>query len=295
MNNQLTDWSLVRVFLAVYRSGSTLAASKILGIAQPTVARKLDALEHALNTTLFERDTRGANPTESARRLLAKAEELEAAADAFANEAASLLRARPIRVTAFTTNLSGQVSDIFTTYALDHPGIEFQFIPSANFVDILGGEADIGMRLTSTPPEDELICRHVSTAEFGVYASKDYIKRHGAPRSVEDLKDHAIINMEVGQHHMISKWIMTHADPKRVVVTTAEHTIAHATIKAGRGVGVENLRMARSYADLELCFGPIPELAMPHMILVNPDAYRRAEVKAFVKYFAPRYAALFRD
>jgi DNA-binding transcriptional LysR family regulator len=62
MKSETWNWSDLRVFLAVLDAGSTLAASKALGMAQPTVARRIDALEHATGLTLFERDTRGRNP-----------------------------------------------------------------------------------------------------------------------------------------------------------------------------------------------------------------------------------------
>jgi DNA-binding transcriptional LysR family regulator len=63
MKSENWNWSDLRVFLAVLDAGSTLAASKALGMAQPTVARRIDALEHATGLTLFERDTRGAQAT----------------------------------------------------------------------------------------------------------------------------------------------------------------------------------------------------------------------------------------
>ena len=42
------EWSDLRHFLAVARSGSTLSAAKILGVNQTTVARRVAALEEAL-------------------------------------------------------------------------------------------------------------------------------------------------------------------------------------------------------------------------------------------------------
>lgn len=64
------NWSDISVFLTVCREGSTLAASKQLGVSQPTVARRIDALEHQLGLTLFERDTHGFKPTLTAKGLL---------------------------------------------------------------------------------------------------------------------------------------------------------------------------------------------------------------------------------
>jgi len=42
------------------------------------------------------------------------------------------------------------------------------------------------------------------------------------------------------------------------------------------------------------CFEPPEALSAPHMVLVSPEAYRRPEVKAFTKFFTPRYAQLFK-
>jgi DNA-binding transcriptional LysR family regulator len=58
-----------------------------------------------------------------------------------------------------------------------------------------------------------------------------------------------------------------------------------------------NLRMAEAdeaAGRLIRCFPPPEELSKQHLMLVSPDAYRRAEVKEFTKFFAPRYAAIFR-
>ncbi|WP_176445123.1 hypothetical protein [Maliponia aquimaris] len=43
------------------------------------------------------------------------------------------------------------------------------------------------------------------------------------------------------------------------------------------------------------CFDPIAELDAEHLLLVSPEAWRRREVKEFVTFFAPRYAAIFRQ
>ena len=68
----------------------------------------------------------------------------------------------------------------------------------------------------------------------------------------------------------------------------------NAEIRAGRALGVINLRMARDYPELIQCMEPPRALDTDHVILVSPEAWRRPEVKAFVKFFAPRYAARFR-
>ena len=89
MNSASLPWSDVRVFLAVLRAGSTLGAAECLAMSQPTVARRIDALEHCLGLALFDRDTRGTRPTAAALRLRPMAEAMETAARDFSHEASS--------------------------------------------------------------------------------------------------------------------------------------------------------------------------------------------------------------
>jgi len=119
MKNVFHNWSDIRIFLAVLRTGSTLAASKKLGMSQPTVARRIEALEHALKLTLFDRDTRGFRPTKDSERLSSLAASIEAAVEAFALEAEKSRRTklRPIRITAPRVNFSANFAAIQVPYA----------------------------------------------------------------------------------------------------------------------------------------------------------------------------------
>ena len=49
------NWDDLRIFLAVARARSLTGAARLLGISQPTVSRKLAALERRLGVKLFER------------------------------------------------------------------------------------------------------------------------------------------------------------------------------------------------------------------------------------------------
>nr|QQZ50489.1 LysR family transcriptional regulator [Phenylobacterium glaciei] len=83
------DWNDLKAFLAVARGGSTLAASKTLKINQTTVARRIEALEASVGLKLFERGQTGSRLTEAGEDLLAEAERMEAAAEAFGSRASA--------------------------------------------------------------------------------------------------------------------------------------------------------------------------------------------------------------
>lgn len=294
MKNGFRNWSDVRIFLAVFRKGSTLAASRILNVAQPTVARRIDVLENELGLTLFERNTRGFTPTESARDLLPFAEAIEKATLEFSEQADELKKIRPIRVTAYSGNFSPRVTEVFSQYSSLHPEIAFEFLPSVKVLDLEAGEADIALRITKSEPQQNLICRKISTARWSLYGSRDYAEKHGLPNSRDTLRGHHFVTFKRGDvPAALHDWLIRHVTQDDIVMSFTEIDLMHAAIKAGHGLGLMNDKLAEGDETLIRCFEPIEELSRQHLMLIAPQAYRRPEVKAFVKFFAPRYAAIF--
>ncbi|WP_373047566.1 LysR family transcriptional regulator [Vulgatibacter sp.] len=74
------DWSDLRIFLAVHRTGSFSAAARQLRINATTVGRRIEALEAALGAALFDRMPDGLRPTEAATEIRVHAESMEAQA-----------------------------------------------------------------------------------------------------------------------------------------------------------------------------------------------------------------------
>ena len=295
MKSAFRNWSDVRVFLAVMREGSTLAASRKLDIAQPTVARRIDALEHEIGLTLFERDTRGFHPTEVARALLPIAEAFEKAAAEFGDKAQGLKACRPIRVTAYLANFSPRITSIFSEFLELRPDVKFDFLPGVQVLDLMAGEADIALRITRSPVEPDLICRKISTARFSLFGAPSYAEKYGLPTSPEELAGHRLLTFQRADvPQVFHQWLLKYATPDQIVLSFTEIDMMHSAIRAGRGLGVANLKLAEGDPSLIRCFDPPEELSAEHVMLVSPDAYRRPEVREFTKFFAPRYAALFK-
>lgn len=298
MKSKFRSWSDVRIFLMVYREGSTLAASRMLSLAQPTVARRIEVLENEIGLVLFERDNRGFQPTEAARSLLPLAEALEAAASEFAMKAQDLSRPRPIRITAYSANLSPRVTQVLSEFSALHPEIRFEFLPSVKTLDLSAGEADIALRITPNEPDQNLICRKISTARFTLYGSPGYAEKRGLPDSPENMGRHCFVTFEregmVSRYH---EWLLRYVSPEQIVMSFSEMGLMEAAIRAGHGLGIMNLKLAEpdeAAGTLLRCFDPPEEMSSQHLMLISPDAYRRPEVKEFTKFFAPRYAAIFK-
>ena len=298
MKKRFRNWSDIRVFLAVVREGSTLAASRKLGMAQPTVARRIDALEHEIGVSLFHRDTRGFRPTDHATKLFQHAEALESAASAFATAAFDLAHIQPIRITAFTTNLSENVMAIISEFSDRHPEVQFEFLPSIKVFDLMANEADIALRLVRGDLEPDLIRRKISDAKFTLFGAKSYAGKHGLPARPEDMAGHTLLSFKrSGTATAIHSWFLKYVTEDQISRNFHDYNLLTAALLAGQGLGVMNLKQIEAQerdGKILRCFEPPDELTSEHMILVAPDAYERLEVRRFVKFFAPRYAALFK-
>src|SRR5437879_11593820 len=77
------EWSDLRVFLAIAREGTLGGAARKLHQSQPTMGRRLRALERALEQTLFQRTDEGFVLTDEGSAVLSHVERIEEEALAF--------------------------------------------------------------------------------------------------------------------------------------------------------------------------------------------------------------------
>jgi len=297
MKSQFDNWADIRVFLAVFRQGSTLAASKELSMAQPTVARRIDALEHVLGLRLFERDTRGFHPTKDAQKLLAGAEAIEAAVSAFNQviEKTRRARASPIRLTAPSVNFTPGFTAILSDFSNAHPGVGFELISTYKLVDLIADEADVAIRIALEIEDERLICRKMTTVTSALYASQSYINRRGMPRSESELAGHSFIIADPAPKSMrVNAWLLKRIDERQIVSRCAGIETILASVKAGFGIGTLPTSLALADETLVRCFAPPEGTEVYSWLVISPEAYRRPEVKAFSAFFAPRFQAMFK-
>jgi DNA-binding transcriptional LysR family regulator len=77
MQNRMMDWDDVKIFLAIAKAGSLGAAARACGQTQPTMGRRLKALEASLGQTLFQRTSHGFVLTDEGAAILAHAQRME--------------------------------------------------------------------------------------------------------------------------------------------------------------------------------------------------------------------------
>jgi DNA-binding transcriptional LysR family regulator len=255
----MLDWNDLRYFLAVARDGSTLAAARTLRTSQTTVARRIAALESALGVPLFEKRQAGYAVTPAGEDLVARAEQVERAANGFSEASAALARD-----TSGTVRITTQ--DIFAVTLLapmlrelheKHPEIIIELDDSQDFRDLGEGEADIALRSAIGDLGGGVVGRRLGEDEWTLYCSRDYAAKHGVPTTQAELKKHVFIGGGGPKlWRAYSAWLHDLGLDDRVIMHHASAMGMMSAIRSGLGIAVLPCIVADADPDLVQCVPP---------------------------------------
>jgi DNA-binding transcriptional LysR family regulator len=169
-------WEDVQLFLAVAQSKSLSAAARALQIAQPTVSRRIAALEVRMGEPLFARSVAGVALTAYGERLLSPARRMaEWAAEV--DRAAERRHVAPsgtVRVTA----PPGLASDFLAPFAAflqeRLPAVRLEVIATVRYLDVARAEADLALRFEQ-PPSRDLVVVTMVEHEVAAFAAERYV------------------------------------------------------------------------------------------------------------------------
>jgi DNA-binding transcriptional LysR family regulator len=285
------QWDDLRVFLAVARERSTLAAARRLGINQTTVARRIAALEHGLGVTLFERDPRGYVLTLHGRALVADAETVEAASLRLQAAATRLARdlAGAIRITATHPIMRYLVGPVVSAYREIHPEVTFEILSSAKHLSLEAGEADVAFRSAKSLSGDTLIATRLPDIVASVYCSEAYLKRHGAPLDADDLASHdVIVYAGTPGMELLTNFLSKHASGDRIVGSASAPEDMVGSLLSNVGVSVLPCFLGDATPGLHQCFDPPRELDRSWWVVTSAELHATPRVRSFMAFAAER-------
>ncbi|HVJ54209.1 MAG TPA: LysR family transcriptional regulator [Aliidongia sp.] len=252
MNPTALDWTDLQAFLLLMREGSLSAAARFLNVTQPTVRRRLDALERSVGTVLFTRSPTGLTPTEAARDLGFYAEAMAAAADAFARTAsadAGSIRGT-VRITASDVVGAEVLPAMLAGLREAHPDLVLELHLSNRNEDLLRQEADIAIRMIR-PAQAALVAQRVGVIGLGLFAHRSYLDRHGTPETIEALRNFSIIGPDRDMSDLRRLADLGFALPHEAFAIRTDNQLAHlGLIKAGLGIGICQIALGRRHPDL---------------------------------------------
>ena len=184
----------VQVFVKVADCNGFAAAARDLGMSAPAVTRAVAQLEGRLKTRLFVRTTRSVRLTESGERFLEDGRRILLELDE-AEEAAVGSHAAPrgaLHVTApvlfgrmFVTPILGEFLDAY-------PLVNARTFFVDRVVNLMDEGLDVAIRIGELP-DSSLIALRAGTVCQVVFASPNYLKKHGLPQRPEELAGHRLI------------------------------------------------------------------------------------------------------
>jgi DNA-binding transcriptional LysR family regulator len=180
----------MQVFVRVAQHMGFAAAARDLQMSPGAVTKHVNALESRIGTRLLNRTTRRVGLTEAGRVYLERCleclqalEDADASMSELAKEPAGLLR-----VTApfdFRESLLPVLADVMNA----HPNIVVDLRLSNRVVDMVEEGIDVGVRVAHSL-DGGYVARPLARTHLAIFGAPEYIRKHGRPRSPEDLPSH---------------------------------------------------------------------------------------------------------
>jgi DNA-binding transcriptional LysR family regulator len=288
------DWNDLRYLLAIAREGSTLSAAKALGVSQPTVQRRLAALEERIDRKLVEHHPTGYRLTELGKTLLPHAVDVERSVEAFQRQLMSAGEdlTGTLRVTCPEGMASRLLAPVIEAFRLKYPELRVDLIMTDRRLDLAKGEAEVALRIHE-PGDDQLIARRIANSPWAVFASASYIKRHGRPQRWEDLDQHTIIEFagELADNHA-ARWFRSVASKATIAIRGNSMLGVLAAVKSGAGLAPLPMLLGGSEEGLVPVLESIPEIDTKLYLVIHADLKRTPRVRAFCDFVVAEMALL---
>jgi DNA-binding transcriptional LysR family regulator len=284
------DWNCVRDFLAVVEAGNLTRAAVGLRVSQPTLSRRLTALEEQVGAQLLIRGPRHLELTDAGRRILNQARRMDREASDIlesARDAASSLSGT-VRISATEAFSSlwliQQLSDFMGLY----PDINVELIADNQLTDLLGRDADVAIRLVE-PTQKDLVARKVGTMKMGIYAIEQYVERYGNPRRISELASHRVIAI-AGRRQFAAR-IDRIVGTENTVFRVRNVQAVLTAVRAGIGMGPLYAYLGEEEPDLIRVLADEPVFEMGIWLAALPDLNEVARVRALFDYLVAAFVA----
>jgi len=268
-------------------------AADRLGISTSSVTNQVAALEARFRIKLLHRTTRSMSLTDEGRqcyenavRLLADMAELEDSLRHSTAAPSGMLR----------VDMPGIISNRIVAPALpqflrDYPGITVRMSANDRLIDMVEEGVDVLVRIGNMT-DSQLVAQTLETTSYVCCASPDYLARHGAPQSPEDLSDFDCLNFIYPKSRRIRPWYFQRNEQvgsqalRGIFATDHVESLVEAA-RAGSGIiqvlslsvqdSVENGTLVPILTD---CMAPGPDVA----VLFQQRHQRAAKVEVYVEF-----------
>jgi DNA-binding transcriptional LysR family regulator len=287
------DWNQLKAFLETAETGSLSAAARKLGLTQPTLSRQVAAIEKRMGVTLFERVGKAMAPTPTGLDLLEHARTMGAAAEAL--ELAATGRSQAVggvvSVSASDSVAAIILPPLVRQLREKEPGIAIEVISTDALSDLLRREADIAIRHVK-PEQPDLIARLIRVATAHFYASEDWVKVHGHPRSAEDAAHLPFVGSDRSGRYL--GYLRTHGLPLNEANFScyADHSVAHwVLVQQGMGIGAMMEEIALATPGMVRVLDDVPPVRFPIWLVTHRELRTSQRIRVVFEALAQGLAS----
>lgn len=287
-------------FLTVIELGTVTAAASRLNLSKSVISKRISDLECTLGTALFRRNAGRITPTEAALRLTERLRpaltELRAATETAALEgsAETSLRGR-LSIAAPMSFGVMYLGPVLASFASANPELELRIDYDDRARDLTQDGVDVSIRI-GTIRDSALIARKICEDYSVPCASPDYIARHGAPRDLDDLRNHQVIaysNLANSRLWEFGPETRAVSAPVRSRISLNNGEAIRDFVVAGLGLGiVPSFIVARELAQGRLV-RVLPEIesrTVPICAVWPPVTPMPLKLRAFVDHLVTAFA-----
>lgn len=282
----MKNWSDYPILLAVAESGSLTAAGRKLNMSQPTVGRRIRALEDHFGTPLLKRENGNLIPTVFGASMLDHIRRMQDEASAIDRSSATLEDSLSgvVRLSATEGVGTAWLPSVMQHFRQTHPDILIDVGIGFQKYNLAQREADIALRWFSPGEQNSLIGRKVADVSFGMFASPEYIEKNGMPKTTLDLKNHDGVLASIMDGKVL--WLLDENDdpihmPKRITFKTNSIWAFNEALENGYGIGALPIVGDHSHRNLGL-IRVLPEITHVEALylVAHQDLKRSARIRA---------------
>ncbi len=293
------DLGQLEAFVQVAEHRSFSRAADALGLTQPSVTARIQALERDLQETIFQRDGRGVSLTEAGASLLPHAQRVLKALQDGRDAIQSLrqLELGTLRLGAAPTISTYVLPALLKEFRSRYPGLEVSVRTeySEQIVRmVLTDEVQVGLERTITHPEVVTVPLYKDEVTLVASPGHPFAERGAAP--IEEVSQHPLIMFNRGSsYYTLVDSALRQAGV--LVSPTMELDNMEATkkmVEEGMGIAI----LPKVAVEREVGRGDLREIKVEGMTMPQREIaliYRRSRslsraAQAFVRLLEERYA-----
>ncbi|MEM1133383.1 MAG: LysR family transcriptional regulator [Pseudomonadota bacterium] len=232
------DWNDLQTFLEIAETGSLSAAARQLGVTQPTMGRRLKALEQRAGARLLQSMPRGFVLTPLGEQVMAHAQVMREQMDAAERtiSGGDMRLEGVVRITTVELLAGHIVVPAMAELCLENPGVSFELVPGSRSFSLSKREADIALRVAPFEGQS-IITRRVGYLHHRLYASVDRAARQ--PDMADWPNDVPLVTVMDDQMHLPQiRWMHNLLPDAHLCFRSNDRLLQAQAIALGLGVGL---------------------------------------------------------